>query len=83
MIADHPDLAHMVADAFYLIQKTHALGEVISQAPEVDHIPAFAGKGCAFNDYSLPTCCVQPERRRRPRNARAGYERCLLRHDLS
>jgi hypothetical protein len=45
MTIDHPEFAHMVADAFYLVQKPQSPGKLVRQAPEVITYPPSHGVG--------------------------------------
>src|SRR5690242_6792367 len=56
----------MVADAVDLRNQSHALGNVVSEPPEVDDIAAGAQMGRALDQRRLKAGGPEPERKRRP-----------------
>jgi hypothetical protein len=77
---DNPHLAHTVADALKLVREPHALGDVVAEAPEVDHVSAGAQAWRALDNRGLETGGVEPKGERRPSDSGAGDENRLGAH---
>ena len=63
---DNPHLAHAVADALKLAREPHALGDVVAEAPEVEHVSAGAQARRPLDNRGSEPGGVEPEGERRP-----------------